>query len=246
MAPGKWIRIGLGACLLLGCMPPPAAAKVDSATRLLEKGCSLLGPTGWINLPTADVPASGDISAAIHRGEAKVNISLFGLLEGGIYFEADKLGMRFEKYRNLSSWELIKANVPAFLEEAFRGQAKLKLADQDWLGLGLAAGCEQENLYGVAERYFPELAKVTVVAGWGTGRFGKGFGGLSKAVAPGSEFILEYDGTGVNAGVRLLLARNLVFSLAILDLNSIGEVQNLGEVIGNHLLFGITFVERTW
>jgi len=242
----KLLRISLAVVFAAGGLAGHAWAKVDTATRLLERSSSLHGPTGWINIPTAAVSGSGELTAAIHRGEAKVNLSLLGILEGGIYFQADRLGTRFEEYRNLSSWDLVKENVPAFVEEAFRGQVKLKLADQDWAGLGLAAGLEEQDYYVVAQRYLPGLSKVTLVAGWGTGRFAKGFGGLSKAIVPGADFIFEYDGEGINAGVRMLLAHNLVLTLAIKDMNTIGEVRNLGEVIGNHLLFGITFVEKAW
>lgn len=240
------IRAGLAFVWLACGITGQARAKVDTATRLLERSSSLHGPTGWINIPSADVCGSGELSAAIHRAEAKANLSLWGVLEAGIEFEADKLGDRFEKYRNLSSWDRIAENVPAFAGETFRGQAKIKLLDQDWAGIGLAAGIEEQNLYVAAQRFFPGLSKVTLVAGWGTGRFAKGFGGLSKAIVPGAEFMFEYDGSGFNAGVRMLLARNLVFSLAIQDMNTIGEVKNLGEVIGEHLLFGITFVDKAW
>lgn len=246
MSLNQVIRLVLSVGLLAGVPAARAWAKPDTATRLLQRASSLHGPTGWINIPSADVSASGDITAGIHRGEAKINLSLLGFFEGGIYFEADRLGHRFEQYRNLSSWDLCRDNLPAFVKESFRGQAKLRVLDPDWFGVGLAAGLEEQNRYVVAERYFPELSRVTVVAGWGTGRFAKGFGGLSKAIIPGSEFVLEYDGEGVNAGVRMLLSRNLILCLAIKDMNTIGEVQNLGEVIGQHFLFGITFVEKAW
>jgi len=223
-----------------------AWAKVDTATRLLERSSSLHGPTGWINIPSANICDSGDLSAAIHRAEAKINLSLWGVIEGGLNFEADQLGARFEKYQNFSSWERLQTNVRAFAEETFRGQAKVKLLDQDWAGLGLAAGLEGQDRYLVVQHHFAGLSKVTMVAGWGTGRFANGFGGLSKAIMPGAEVMFEYDGDGFNAGVRMLLAKHLVFSLAIQNMNNIGEVNNLGEVIGQHLLFGITFVERIW
>jgi hypothetical protein len=110
--------------------------------------------------------------------------------------------------------------------------------------VSVAGGIERQDAYGVVQHYFGGTSRFTVLAGWGQGRFSKGFGGLSKAIMPGAEIILEYDGTGMNAGARMLLAQNVIFNLAIQNMNTIGEVQNLGEVIGLHLLFGITYVER--
>jgi len=223
-----------------------AQGKVDPAARLLEQSTSLEGPAGWLNIPAPVVTGSGVLTASIHRAIGSLNISFLGVLEGGVYFETDRLSANFERYRNLSSWERIENNVPAFFRDAFRGHAKIKFLDQDWAELGLAAGIEENSYYIVAQRYFPGLSKVTVLAGWGTGRFARGFGGLNKTIAPGAEFIFEFDGLGLNAGLRMLLAENLVLSLAIQQIDTIGEVQNLGEVIGEHLLFGITYTEKIW
>ncbi len=246
MSPSKWLT----AILTVGCLaqawPAWSWAKIDEATRFLERSTSLHGPTGWINIPSADVAGNGELTAGIHRGDAKLNVGLLGILEAGIFFEADQLGTRFNNYRDLSSWERIKTNLPAFARDAFLGQAKVKLLDQDWAGVSLAGGVEAENRYLVVERYFAGLSRVTVLAGWGTGRFANGFGGLSKNIMPGAEIQLEYDGLGMSAGFRMLLAENLILNLALQDLNTIGEVQNLGQVIGQHLLFGITYVDHLW
>jgi hypothetical protein len=246
MSPLKWLAAVLAAGACLSCGAGSAWAKIDEATRFLERAASLNGPTGWINLPDAAVPESGELAAGIHRGDAKLNLGLLGFLEAGVFFRADLLGTRFERYRDLSSWDRAKENLPAFFREAFVGQAKVKLLDQDWAGIGLAAGLEERNAYVVAQRYFSGLSRVTVLVGWGNGRFMNGFGGLSKSILPGAEVQLEYDGTGMNAGLRMLLARNLILNLALQNLNTVGEVKNLGEVIGEHLLFGITYVERLW
>jgi hypothetical protein len=232
--------LGLG----LAAAPAGVCAKMDEASALLERGCSLQGSTGWINVPSASVPGYYDLSAAIHRGDAKINLGLWDIFEGGIYFPADQLGQKFDQYRNLSSMERAENQVPAFIKASFYGQGKIKLFDQDWAGFSAAGGLERQDYYGVVQRYFGGTSRFTLLAGWGRGRFAKGFGGLSKAIMPGAEIILEYDGSGMNAGVRMLLAQNVVFNLAIQNLNTIGEVQNLGEVIGVHLLFGITYVER--
>jgi hypothetical protein len=234
-----WMALSLWALAAL-----PAWAKMDEATALLERACSLQGSTGWINVPSAGVPGYYDLSAAIHRGDAKINLGLWNIFEGGIYFPADKLGQNFDQYRDLSSWERVENQMPAFVKESFYGQGKVKVLDQDWAGISAAGGIEHQDVYGVVQRYVGGTSRFTVLAGWGNGRFTKGFGGISKAIMPGAEIILEYDGMGMNAGVRMLLAQNVIFNLAIQDMNSIGEVQNLGEVIGLHLLFGITYVER--
>ena len=221
-----------------------ARAEVDEATRLLAHSCSLQGPTGWINIPSADVAGDNQISAAIHRGDAKINAGLWDVVEGGIFLQADIVGPRFDEYRNLSNWDSVKTNVSGFVKDTFFGQAKIKLLDQDWAGIGLAGGVERQDGYVVAQRYFSGVSRVTVLAGWGNGRFSKGFGGFSKTIAPGAEVTFEYDGTGMNTGIRMLLAENVVFNLAIQQLDTIGEVQNLGEVISVHLLFGITYLEK--
>jgi hypothetical protein len=204
-----------------------------------------MGPTGWINIPSASLADSGTLDAAIHRGQAKVNLGLFDVMEAGIYFEADQLGTRFEPYRDLSSTERIGKEIPAFIKEAFRGQAKLQLLDQDWGLVSLAGGVEDQNYYGVVQRYF-QRSRVTLLAGWGTARFQKGFVGISKTIFSGAEVMFEYDGVGVNMGLRMLLAPNLILNLAGQNLNTVGEVKNLGEVIAQHFLFGITYVEKVW
>ncbi len=237
---------GLGCGLLAVAAAAPAWAKVDVATRLLEKTLAYHGTTGWIQVPNAGIAGSGEVVFGLRQAEASASLSVFGLLEGGIHFEADQLGERFEQYKDLSSWERARENVPAFAAETFRGQAKLKLLDQDWAEVGLAIGIDEQDPYVVAQRFFPDLSKVTVLAGWGRGRFAQGFGGLSKTLMPGAEFMFEVDGHGVNAGLKMLLSRNLALAIAIRDLNTIGEVNSLGEVIGAHFLFGISYVERAW
>ncbi|MBN1594290.1 hypothetical protein JW933_00040 [candidate division FCPU426 bacterium] len=223
-----------------------AWGKMDQATRYLECSTSLRGPTGWINIPSASLPGSGKLSAGIHLNYAKVNLGVWDIFEGGIYFEADQLGDRFKPYRNLSRWELVEKNIPAFMRDSFRGNAKLKLLDQDWAMISLAGGIEEQDYYIVAQRFMSELSRVTLLAGWGTGRFEKSFFGFSKTIFSGAEIIFEYDGQGINFGLRLLLAPNLILDLAGRNLDTVGEVQDLGEVISGHLLFGITYVERVW
>lgn len=220
--------------------------QVDEATHYLEHSASLLGPTGWINIPAASVPDDGKMTAAIHRGYAKLNFGLWGILEAGVFFEADKLGKQFEPYRNLADWELVEENAPAFIKEAFKGHGKVRLIDQKWGFVSLAVGMERQDYYVVAQKHLAGLSKVTLMGGWGTGRFNKGFFGLSKTVFSGAELSFEFDGEGINVGYRLLLGPNLIMDLAGQQLNTIGEVQNLGEVISNHLVFGITYVETVW
>ncbi len=246
MTPRSFFRnYSLGIFLLL-FFAGPVWAQIDEATRFLEKSASLMGPAGWINMPAAAMPDAGYMSAGIHSNYAKLSFGLWDFIEAGIYFEADKLGERFKPYRDLSSWEKAGENIPAFVRDAFRGHAKLKALDQDWAGVGLAAGIEEQNYYVVAQRYLVSLSQVTLSAGWGTGRFKDGFAGLSKSVFSGAEVIFEYDGRGINIGMRVLLAPNLILSFAGKNLGRIGEVQNLGDVISEHMVFGVTYLERMW
>lgn len=246
MAPRFFFRMySLGIILLL-TIAGPAGAEIDEATRYLEKSSSLIGPTGWINIPAAAMPDAGYLSAGIHSNYAKVAFGLWDFIEAGIYFEADKLGERFEPYQDMSSWEKFRNNLPAFLGEAFRGQVKIKLADQDQAGISLAQGIEGQDVYIVAQRHLESLSRVTLLAGWGTGRFQDGFAGLSKSVFSGAEVIFEYDGKGINLGMRLLLAPNLIFSFAGQRVDRIGEVEDLGDVISKHMVFGVTYLERVW
>jgi len=246
MFPRRLMVAYIAGIILFFSSGPAVWGKVDQATRYLERSTSLNGPSGWINIPAAAVPGSGRLSAGIHLSRAKINIGIFDVIECGIFFDADRLGERFEPYRNLSRWDLVKKNVPAFIREAFRGHAKLKLLDQDWGIVSLAGGIEEQNYYIVIQRFMPGLSKVTLLAGWGTGRFEKGFLGLSKTIFSGAEVMFEFDGQGINIGLRMLLAPHLILNLAGRNLDSVGEVQNLGEVIGDHLMFGITYVERIW
>lgn len=246
MFPTKSKLVCIAGIILFLFLAGTALGKMDQATRFLERSTSLQGPTGWINIPSTSVPGSGMLAAGIHLNCAKVNVGFFDFIEAGVFFEADRLAEKFEPYRNLSRWDLVEENIPAFIREAFRGHAKLKLWDQDWGFVSLAGGLEEQDYYGVVQRFMPELSRVTLLAGWGTGRFEKGFFGLSKTIFSGAEVLFEYDGLGINLGLRLLLAPNLIMSLAGLSLDSVGEVQNPGEVISEHLMFGITYVERIW
>ncbi len=223
-----------------------AWGEIEKSTRYLNRSASLLGPTGWINIPSAEVAEAGHFNAALHRGEAKLNLGMLDIVEGGIYFRADLLGDQFRPYRNLSSWKHVEENIPAFLRDAFRGQGKIKILDQNWAGISLAGGIEGDNTYLVIQRYISGLSRMMLLAGWGTGRFEKGFGGLSKTLFPGAELIFEVDGIGINVGLRMLLASNLILDLAVQNINAIGEVQNLGKIIGDHFLFGVTYVEELW
>jgi hypothetical protein len=98
----------------------------------------------------------------------------------------------------------------------------------------------------VVQRYFSTLGQIMAVAGYGNGRFNHGFGGISKTIFPGADFLVEYDGRGINFGGRILLAKHLVFLLAIQDARGITEVSSLGDIIGRHLLFGVSYRERLW
>jgi hypothetical protein len=247
MFPKKIVRTAVWGLILLICLGVKSGwGKVDRATRYLELSTSLVGPTGWINIPSTSVPGSGQLSAGIHANKAKVNIGLFGVLEGGFFFDGSLLGQQFEPYRNLSSWQHVERNIPGFIRDAFRGQGKVKFLDQDWAGVSMAAGLEGEDAYVVVQRFSPDLSRVNIVAGWGEGRFSRGFGGLAKSLFPGAELMFEFDGYGVNLGMRLLLAPNLILTFAGRSLDTIGEVNNLGLVISKHLLFGITYVEQLW
>ncbi len=246
MTPKKWMISCFGVGVLVFCAFKPAAAQLDEATYYLEQSSSLSGSTGWINIPSPAVPDNGKMTGGLHRGSAEFNLGLLNVMEVGLYFEADRLGKQFDRYKNLSTWEEVEKNVPAFVKEAFKGQAKIKLLDQDWGLINLAVGMEKQDYYIVGHRHFPELSNVTLLAGWGRGRFEKGFFGLSKTIFSGADLIFEFDGQGFNVGYRLLLGPNLIMNLAGQDLNTIGEVQNLGQVISNHLIFGITYVERIW
>lgn len=240
--PIRWVA-GMLAGFLLAA---PAWGRVDRSTRYLGRSASILGPTGWINIPSAYILSNGEMAAAIHSGQAKFNFGLLDMLEAGIYFSADTLGQQFEPYRNLSSWEQVQANVPPFLNGAFRGQVKVRLLDEDWAGVSFAVGREQGSNYLVAQKYLSALSRVNLVGGWGQGRFQRGFIGLGKTITSGAELMFEYDGEGVNVGLRLLLGANLVFSFAGMQLNTIGEVEHLSEVIRNHMIWGVTYVERLW
>ncbi len=242
----QWICICLTGGLLVFGVYRSASGEIGKSTRYLNRSASLRGPTGWINIPSAEVAEDGHFNAAIHRGEAKLNLGILDILEGGIYFRADLMGDQFRPYRNLSSWEHAEENIPAFLRDAFRGQGKIKFLDQNWAGISLAGGIEGDNTYIVIQRYILGLSQMMLLAGWGTGRFEKGFGGLSKTLFAGAELIFEVDGIGINVGLRMLLASNLILDLAVQNINAIGEVSNLGEIMGEHFLFGVTYVEEIW
>ena len=245
MSPLKW----MGSLLMafgVAFAGEAAWGNIDEPTRLLQPAASLKGSSGWMVVPTAAVVPSGFLAAAIHQAEAKVSLGVFDVFEGGFYFRTNEITDDFEKYRDLSDWEKVKRNVPDFLQDAFRSQAKLKVLDQSWGWINLAVGWQHDAAYAVVHRFFPELSRATLTFGWGQGRFERGFGGVSKTIMPGAEFAFEYDGEGLNTGLRMLLAKRLILTLGIRRLDTLGQVRSLGEVVGDHLVFGITYLEPLW
>lgn len=192
------IMIGLTCALMLTTVPVGAAPSVN-------------GSTGLINIPTADVLRSGQLSLGYYHlqdgGVGSFNTNVAPNLELGV------AAFRYDGQSNKNYFN-----------------AKFALLPETILTPGVAVGVEdisnseQRSVYAVASKALPFGFRIHV--GTGDGRFNGVFAGLEKTINPlsvitgrnafpATTLIAEYDGKTMNYGARLSIVPGLKLDAGI-------------------------------
>lgn len=175
------------------------------------------GSTGLINIPTAAVKPSGSVSAAYQSLRGTGN---FSVILGA--FPGVEVGMGAHFKNNA---------------QTFSGSVKVQiLQEQDYpaVAVGLTTDGSQASFYLVGSMQLG-IPGVRGHFGFGSGRFQRGFAGISSVLNPVSvvssdrsftvpvtTFIVEYDGRGLNTGVSLKFNQKLDAKLILSDFESLG------------------------
>lgn len=191
---------------------------------------TIMGSTGLIAVPSADVLPSGQFDAGYHFLDGihffTFNMALTRDLEMGL--TVDTVG----QYNGL------------FIGGKYRLLAEAK--DKPGIAFGLQAPLRGEsgpNLYAVASKQFPDFGiRGHLGVGTGDGIF---FGvskelntvsvsrpGRSAAVPPAT-LIGEFDGHGINLGARFAVSRELAVDAALMDLGG-----------GNNGMLGVSYTAK--
>lgn len=162
---------------------------------------SVMGATGLIQNPTADVLRTGQVAAGYyHLDEGRVGIVTANILPK---LEVGVAGFRYDTTESKNAVNF-----------------KWSLASEAVLTPGLALGVE--DVAGTSQRSFYAAASKTLPfgfrlhAGVGNGRFDGVFAGLEKTINPVSMFtgtstfptttlIIEFDGKQMNYGARVAI-----------------------------------------
>lgn len=164
---------------------------------------SFSGPTGLINTPSADALREGQFSLGYHR------------------LHDQKAGSF-----SLNILPNVEAGVARYFPDEGSNQtlfhAKWSIAPETVVTPGLAVGVEglgdgHRSAYAVVSKGLP--LGLRIHAGVGNGRFDGAFGAIEKTINPlgitgassfpATTLIAEYDGDGMNYGVRLAIVPGL-------------------------------------
>ena len=193
----KRIIISLACALLLTAAPVMAASSMN-------------GPTGLIDIPTADVLRSGQISLGYYHlkdgGVGTVNTNLAPNLE---------IGVTAFRYDGQTSKNDLNA--------------KFSVVPETVVAPGLAIGVQnlssnnKRSVYAVASKALPFGFRMH--AGAGSGQFNGIFAGLEKTINPisitgnnafpATTLIAEYNGKVMNYGARLSIAPGLKLDVGV-------------------------------
>ena len=163
------------------------------------------GVSGLIEIPSADSLAANSIEAGVHFIDGKPAMSI-----------SAGLASRLEVGLNTDPKD-------TDLNVTMKGVVLVETRENP----GMAIGYDSGSLYFVLSKAF---SGVRGHIGFGNGRYGGVFGGISVPlnpvtvaprgqVRPTTLLLLEHNGRTLSAGVRLGLSANLKANLAILDLN---------------------------
>lgn len=174
-------------------------------------GTTVGGPTGLIQVPTADILAPGEISLAYHRtanqGVGSLTYGIIDKLEAGLLIRDRRSDIGFHLKANLVAET---RNMP-----------------------GISVGLKDESYYMVVSKRLPGVG-VRGHIGVGTGEIDGLFLGISKLVNPvtvnsGSSDIgipttilaAEYAGGGFNVGAEILMTPQFRLKLAAEDMRDL-------------------------
>ncbi|HHT36021.1 MAG: YjbH domain-containing protein [Candidatus Wallacebacter cryptica] len=178
---------------------------------------NIYGSTGLINIPTASIMPSGSVGAAFHQlrggGHFSVVLGAFPGVEVG-------LASHFKQH-----------------SQTFSGSVKVQiLQEQDYpaVAVGLTTDGSQASYYLVGSMQLG-IPGVRGHLGFGSGRYSRGFAGISsvlnpvsivssdrKFTVPVTSLLVELDGTGLNAGVSLKFNQTLDARLMLMNFDSLG------------------------
>lgn len=179
---------------------------------------SLGGSTGLINVPSADTVPQNELSVGFHftdsRGQASLTYGLLPNLELGV--------------------AAIDRQKPKYGTELYPF-VKGQLIRESRTEPGVAVGYEQGgSAYVAISRALDGGTRLH--GGLGTGRFGGLFGGIEHTLnsvtvtrpgasrPPVTRLIGEYDGRGINVGVRLSLSPQFELQGGLLDVGGSSSV----------------------
>jgi len=183
------------------------------------------------------------LGLGLHPFIFKFNYGFFGVLEAGINFD-------FCEEKNLV--EILQGGyfnlkyMPLNEEDHFVSVAAgLRQAPVDLFG------AREENdftLYAVAARKFMDY---NFNAGVKTGLSGIGssagalrfLANIGKVINDTVLLAAEYDGHHINAGVKISLNYNINIDMFINRIDRLGEAAELGDVLRNYFVFGITYIQ---
>ena len=175
------------------------------------------GPTGLINVPTADVNVPGRLDLAMHHLKSRTSlVASYGVLDT---LEAG-IGVH-----NLGGDSELSINVKGVLIE--------ETADLPALALGLS-GVEDTTYYMVASKSLPGLG-IRGHLGIGSGRVDGLFIGAEKVLnpvtvttsgqgmrIPVTTLMAEWDGSDLNIGADFAFSYGLKVRVMINDMDSLG------------------------
>ena len=176
---------------------------------------SVNGPTGLINIPSADVLHEGQYSLGYYNlkegGAGSFNFNLIRNLEMGI------AGLRYDSSSNHT---LLNAKYAVLPETILTPGLAIGVED--------LTGDQERSTYAAVSKALPFGFRIH--AGVGNGRFSGGFYGIEKTINPisiltgnsgfpATTLILEHDGRHTNYGARLAVAAGLKLDAGWRDRN---------------------------
>jgi len=167
---------------VIGAVPAPAFAQIEQSATWSRPSQSLLGPTGYINLPSSETVDYENLSFGIHRFGLGVLFSWPRNLEYGVSFKLQEI--------TTSSFEQTK--------QTFSPSAKLRLLNSPKWGRA-AVGFRRKTYYAVYEQ---ELVRpLNLEAGGSITNF--------AGVNTGTEFMALVYKTGLSRYMAELDGRTL-------------------------------------
>lgn len=166
-----------------------------------EAAANLNGTTGLINIPSADVVREGHFFLGYYNFDEN-NLVSFGLQP----IKNLEVSVNFADWDDRRQENLVNAKYAVFQENVFLP--------------GMAVGVEdigannKRSAYAVISKALPLGFRIH--AGYGNGHYDGVFYGLEKNIFPGlpgtfpdTDLLVEYDGNGMNYGLRMSLLAGL-------------------------------------